>query len=162
MNPHVDHLSTQAETTETKPEESNVISPIELKIKAKSLAAEARIIRNLERRLKRRVTEGGKPRPGLTDDRTFSAFQKIRFHRILDVRTESRVTNLARAFLKGHAYMKVEHFTHVYPPMDRVKKMAERYGGGSNSLAVAWKAWEDTAVEHFKATRPKHPAQQAA
>ena len=124
-----------------------MLSPIELKIKAKSLAAEARIIRNLERRLKRRVTEGGKPRPGLTDDRTFSAFQKIRFHRILDVRTEVRVTNLARAFLKGHAYARVEHFAHAYPPMDRVKKMAERYGGGSNSLAVAWKAWEDTAAQ---------------
>lgn len=139
---------------EKKPETDAIInrSRLELKIKAMSLAAEARIIRNIELRLKRRKTAGGKERPGLRDERNFASYHRLHDHRIKDIRIEARATHLARMFLKGKPYSDVEKKTHAMPPLDKAKSIAERFGGytkGSNTFAVDWKTWQDKAAEYI-------------
>lgn len=92
---------------------------IELKIKSKHLAEEARIIRFEERRLKaQRRTE---------------LLNKIRNHRVHEVRNENRATFLARAYLRGQSYCALEakildqtkFDCLVYP---RVLAMINKYG----------------------------------
>ena len=81
-----------------------------LKVKSKSLAAEARIIRMEEKR------STGDLRNGLAD------------HRRGVVRYEARHTNLSYAFLRGTPYKKLEAKYKVQPNWDKVKKMVDKYG----------------------------------
>lgn len=69
---------------------------IELKIKSKHLAEEAKIIRFEERRQKARNKQ---------------LYFSLRSHRRWDVRNENRATFLARAYLAGKAYSVVEQKT---------------------------------------------------
>jgi hypothetical protein len=81
---------------------------IELKIKAKSLAVEARIIRREELKLKRTAnwyTEHQQAEEGAA---TSQKRQELYEHRIGIVRWESRATQLARGFIKGLAYSDME------------------------------------------------------
>lgn len=96
-----------------------------LKVKIKSLAEEARIIRSEERKLRQRRIRKGK----LTDKEQF-IYDGLRAHRQYDVRTEARATQLAYAFLNGKVYEDVEPHTNSTPRWDRVQKMVERYGYG--------------------------------
>lgn len=92
---------------------------LELKIKAKSLADEARTIRLEERRLKK-ARQGNSPQ-----------FQSIYLHRIGVVRREARATHLARAFLAGTPYRAVERETRcpiVDHVISRVVIMVRKYG----------------------------------
>lgn len=92
---------------------------VRLKIKSISLADEARTIRRMERRY--RKTEGV-----YTD--------ALAEHRKSVVREEARATHLARAYLKGEAYLTLEpkvkdimHLeVHIKP---KVKAMVKKYGG---------------------------------
>lgn len=82
------------------------MTSIELKIKSKSLAEEASIIRKEEQRLKRRI-EWHKNRQ--KDDSEFrDTWHSINNHRRWDVRNEARATYLARAFIEGRSYNTVE------------------------------------------------------
>ena len=82
-----------------------------LKVKIKSLAEEARIIRKEEKRARRKSI-----RMGLAD------------HRKGIVRTEARHTHLAYGFLRGRDYHQMESSTHEAPNWDKVRKMVEKYG----------------------------------
>lgn len=143
-------------------------SPLELKIKAKSLASEARIIRALELRLKRRQTKGGKLRPGLRDPRALMAFGNIEHHRKHEVRFEARDTNVARGFLKGHDYIQVERFAWTQPTWAAVEAMVKKYAqGDSRIIAQRYAEWLQSAKDHFKGINyPKvekdHAAKNAA
>ena len=64
---------------------------IELKIKSKSLAVEAQIIRHEEKKVNRPEVRCS-----------------LHHHRTIDVRDEARATFLARAFIQGRAYSTVE------------------------------------------------------
>jgi hypothetical protein len=107
---------------------------IELKIKFNSLQAEAYIIRNEERKLRKRI-EKKKLRTDqpVAEFGELSTFNSIKLHRKWNVRNEQRATHLARAFLKGKPYKEVEksvkdeHFFkyHIYP---RVLSMVGKYG----------------------------------
>ena len=68
------------------------LNKIKLKVKALSLQEEAKIIKRLEK--------------GCEDE---NGVNPIYLHRIQDVRTEARATNLARAFLAGKNYKTVEN-----------------------------------------------------
>ena len=68
-----------------------------LRVKAKSLAAEARIIRHEEYRAKR-----------IWDTETLNSLHS---HRVKVVRHWSRITHLALAYLKGTPYLSVEQTT---------------------------------------------------
>ena len=86
-----------------------------LRVKAKSLADEARIIKREESRAKKNK------QPELK--------QGLRDHRVTVVRAEARATNLARAFITGVPYKTVEQFSREGLPYARIVSMVKKYGG---------------------------------
>jgi len=85
---------------------------IYLKIKIKSLAAEAQIIRKEERKW-----------PGTTAER-----HGLHSHRVLDVRREARSALLAYGYLRGRKYLQLEPKCSEAPNWRRIGKLVERYG----------------------------------
>lgn len=72
----------------------------ELKVKRKSLAAEARIIKLEERKA---LATGRKLKPTNRDEDPFyEKYESLRQHRTVDVRDESRASVLAHHYLKDH------------------------------------------------------------
>ena len=103
-----------------------------LKVKAKSLAEEAKIIR-LERRKakararKLRLKYGDNVASRGLSSRAWS----LHSHGFWVVKREARATHLARNFLKGTPYRVVEKTTKpdkVGPDWDAVQRMATKYG----------------------------------
>jgi hypothetical protein len=84
---------------------------VQLKVKIKSLAAEARIIRNEENKGKDRL---------LKDDLTN--------HRKGIVRTEARYALLAYAFITGRKYRSQEANPRIKPSWEKVRNQAVRFG----------------------------------
>ena len=82
---------------------------VELKIKAKSLAEEASIIRKEEKREKEK---------GNTE-----RVQSLHHHRTQRVRRAARSTHLARALLSGKTYAQVEQSTRQPLPAGTVKEV---------------------------------------
>ena len=89
---------------------------VELKIKSKHLSEEARIIRFEENKLLKQYQwslnqykssgmNGMYPR---WDDKAFMSYCSLNHHRRWDVRNENRATFLARAYIAGVPYQKVE------------------------------------------------------
>lgn len=94
---------------------------IELKVKAKSLADEARIIRAEELKLKP-VTVAN-----------WSIYDSLHRHRVGVVRDEARMTHLARAFLRGMPYARVEYRVREQNVLNeydfkRIAAMISKYG----------------------------------
>lgn len=93
-----------------------------LKIKIKSLAGEASIIKKEEkkrRRFRNRLYE----------------------HRINVVRKECRHAHLAYGFLRERNYKQIENKCHEKPNWDRVKKLLERY-------AAIWDADNESYTDY--------------
>jgi hypothetical protein len=99
---------------------------VKLKIKAKNLAEESRIIRKEEKKL-----SGWQKR-------------KIQDHRRWDVRNEARATQLAIAFIKGKTFRSVELKTrdrmdHKHAMvLERLTMMAIKYGYSTENVVQAW------------------------
>lgn len=95
---------------------------LELLIKSRTLAAEARIIRQNEVRLKRLSRK-------LNSSRASDKRELLYRHRIDVVRPEARATHLARAFIKGRPYHTVEKPKRPLPERiaDKVASMVSRY-----------------------------------
>lgn len=89
----------------------------QLRVKTKSLAAEAKIIRQDEKKYFRRNTPNS----------TFFGLS-LRHHRTGVVRHAARIALLAFALLRGVAYLRVENKTSVAPDLAEVRKMADRFG----------------------------------
>lgn len=106
-----------------------------LKVKIKSLAAEARIIRLEERRAGR-------------DNALREALHR---HRIDVVRAEQRLSLLAYAFLRGRRLAAVEPKSAAPPDWVRVAKLVERFGTveygpkPKAAQAAALAAWKEAA-----------------
>ena len=83
-----------------------------LRVKLKSLAAEARIIRKEELRFRFN--------PSIHDS--------LYLHRVKDVRREARVTLLAYQYLRGIPYKAVESLSHTAPDWSRVERLVKKYG----------------------------------
>lgn len=109
---------------------------IYLKIKVKSLAEEARIIRSEERKLKkvpwekRRIKHVGYCSTKIWHTEPLNGLQQ---HRVWNVRNECRATQLAIAFIKGKPYKSIEpkcKDTHKRDTwiLPRVVKMIQKYG----------------------------------
>jgi len=89
---------------------------IKLKVKSKSLAEEARIIRKEERKALNRFNNVHATKEPNRDywewttqeQQAYNAYASLHTHRTDDVRRESRATHLAIAFLKGRTYRSVE------------------------------------------------------
>lgn len=103
-----------------------------LRVKIKSLAAEAKIIRLEERKW---VTKDGRKdhpiRIGLNA------------HRRHDVRKEQRSALLAYGFLRGRAYKRIESKCHAHPDIERVIELVRKYGpiNDRGPVLAAIKEW---------------------
>ena len=81
-----------------------------LKVKIKSLAEEARIIRKETKKARNLSIKNG-----------------LALHRTGVVRTEARLTQLAYGFLRGLEYLQMEQKAHTSPDWARVRKMVAKY-----------------------------------
>jgi hypothetical protein len=114
---------------------------IELKIKSKHLSEEARIIRFEEKKflkgyrwdINQHKSAGHNDPLKPYDSTNYRKFASLQHHRKWDVRNENRATFLARAYLAGVPYTKVEqkrkdefHFLHYILP--RICSMVVKYG----------------------------------
>lgn len=121
---------------------------VKLKIKSKSLAAEARIIRKEELKLRGMARSvdpnGGYWHPNAGDKRS-----SLHLHRTVAVRRTARATHLARAFLMGTPYKDVERSTREELPVAvllDIAKMVTKYGGmaydpaGDKTRVTEWLA----------------------
>ncbi len=81
-----------------------------LRVKVKSLAEEARIIRKEERRTFGRLRE------------------LLHHHRVWRVRMEARASHLAYGFIRGRTLEQMERIRHTEPDWDKVRSMCKRYG----------------------------------
>lgn len=140
---------------------------IELKVKICSLAAEARIIRRLEKqkRDQARRARGWRQAVAVDDkgraktkwfkevdapdtaqysDDHLAKYQSLRAHRILDVRKEARASQLAYGFLRGRDYKQMEQKCYTEPNWSKVQDIAERFSGEDKRIVAqrfaAWKA----------------------
>ena len=75
---------------------------ITLKVKAVSLAMEAKYIKKQEQKLLDRMRRKGESEPSYI-------FHRLKWHRKGIVAWEARKTNLARGFIKGLAYKQIEN-----------------------------------------------------
>lgn len=94
-----------------------------LKVKIKSLAAEAKIIRHEERKVK-----SWKREPGEDPNPIFFGLQS---HRKVDVRSEARTSLLAYGYLRGTKYRTMEakcHPDRKGPDWKKVAGIVERFG----------------------------------
>lgn len=118
---------------------------IELKIKAMSLAAEAKIIRNQEQRITRNIRK--RRARGLPDtandglnERLAAHRHDIRSHRIFDLRREARATCWARAFIAGKPKLLIENITHEIGKVEfgqlcaLAGRMVLRFGGTARMI----------------------------
>ena len=134
---------------------------IELKVKIKSLAAEARIIKQEERRVlkhqRAQIAYHSKP-----DDALSLRYESLHNHRVVQVRGEARLTGLAYGFLRGTPYRRIEAKCYEAPNWVKVQSMIARFAGwhplinrtgvpdrGSNEPAVCneLKAWFELPAE---------------
>ena len=104
------------------------MSTIFLKVKVKSLAEEARIIRREERRARD---------PDLK--------LELATHRRNTVRREARHSLLALGYLRGRAYRAMERTCHQGPGWEEVERMVRRYGPPRHNTSFEeWRKSEQT------------------
>ena len=107
-----------------------------LKIKIKSLAEEARIIRHEERktltsrnRLSAWATVNKQQDIPTRIAEFDSLYSGLRAHRVNEVRGEARAAHVAYAFLRGKTFASVEQPGSKGLPMGRVVDLVAKYGG---------------------------------
>lgn len=115
---------------ELKPKQEIEMS-VFLKIKLKSLAAEARIIRKQE--LKTR---------GPSHNATRESLYR---HRIDVVRRCSRETHLAYGYTRGRAYVQLERTCYSPPDWKAVAAMVKKYGKFDEKEFERWKSSEENS-----------------
>lgn len=113
------------------------MSKLFLKIKLKTLATEARIIRAEEIKLRNRARQ--RRAKGKSVD-VSALLDALHDHRVKAVRRESRLTHLAYGFLRGRSYNAMERKATALKPSDwtRVKTMITKYGGTECDL-ITWR-----------------------
>jgi hypothetical protein len=106
---------------------------VELKIKAKSLDAEAKIIRKEELKLKKQMSWARNNQKAEEEGTFYRKYRSVQSHRTWNVRNEARATHLARAFIAGMPYRYIENKriddrlfdTYIVP---RIHSMVVKYG----------------------------------
>lgn len=143
-----------------------------LKVKIKSLAAEAKIIREMELKGKPiPLTEDRiRPSESIKDGHKFNTQKKPKIkrfypesvrnslyaHRTLDVRHEARSTQIAYAFLRGIPLSKVEAkpvkqaYGYGSPNWIRVFRIVEKYGNGTETQYNELLEWIKEHIEKDK------------
>lgn len=121
-----------------------------LKIKIKSLAAEARIIRHRERRLRRFKVKGEAAisrKVGQLSDKAKATWFGLHSHRTREVRGEARSSLLAYGYLRGTPYLAMESKCHTKPDWLNIGRMIEKYGPAKLD-DKALKAWRESLETH--------------
>lgn len=109
------------------------MNKVHLKIKIKSLAAEAQIIRREEQIWKARK-ERVEHRIITSDDETsyiewHPTYSSLRGHRVGTVREEARSALLAYGYLRGRTYRQIERFCYEPPNWQRIAQLAGKPTG---------------------------------
>ena len=138
---------------------------IELKIKSKHLSEEARIIRFEEKKLFKQYqwslnnyrSAGHNDMYPLWYDKAFMSYDSLNRHRRWDVRNENRATFLARAYIAGIPYNKVEQkrkeeneYTFQTRILPRVASMVSKYG----DKKIQKKVWEGSYPNRKEVNNP--------
>jgi len=115
---------------------------VELKIKTQHLAAESRIIRTEERKLKRHARAQSNE---VRRAKAMGAFHRIQDHRKMHLRPHARSTHLAYGFLKGTPYKAIEgDRTRSEPNWPEIERMALKYSNEDSRKTkqrlAAWQA----------------------
>ena len=126
-----------------------------LQTKAVSLALEAKYIRQQEIKFTRQAKLArwrGKDRNADWAERN-RVGQYV--HRVTAVREEARITNIARGFLKGLEYGKIERSAYSAPNWARIEKLVMLYGERDNprynqTIEERFIVWHHQAVEYFQ------------
>lgn len=119
------------------------MSVVFLKVKVKSLAAEAKIIRHEERRCK------NIQRFGDEKERTVAWLLRgsLAGHRRGVVRKEARHSLLALGYLRGNLYRAMERTCHENPNWEEVERMVKKYGPPAHNTSFEnWKKVGDKAA----------------
>jgi hypothetical protein len=124
---------------------------IHLKVKIKSLAAEARIIRLEEQRATgrgRRIMAGAETHSFADTDEKWQANNELRegltHHRKNAVRKAARHALLAYGFLRGRAYRDIETRCRTEPYWPEVQRLVKKYGPPHRADEL--KAWREVTV----------------
>lgn len=126
-----------------------------LKVKCMSLANEAVIIRNQERKWKERarLAREKQKNPQYAESNFFG----LRHHRVNDVRREARSAHLAYGFLKGNSYLEMENFSYTEPDWERIERLVEKYGeGDARAIKQQFAEWKDAATKGRRAYITQH------
>ncbi len=99
------------------------VSTIFLKIKLKTLAAEARIIRRQELKTKGKWNHQR---------------ESLYLHRTGDMRKEARATHIAYGYLRGRKLSEIENKFYTEPDWERVERMVKKYGTLDDKF-IEWK-----------------------
>lgn len=159
-----------------------------LKVKVKTLAAEAKIISKERRKLKgwtdflsatsSKKHQKGKPKPEprktdkipenaqvMYDEAMFERSSLWQHHK-RHLAPEARATHLAYGCLRGVPYEKMEQGAYNFPDLSRVERMVLKFGeGGSNVLVPLFSDWKDQALKYYEEKgnlNPKAPVEVAA
>jgi hypothetical protein len=122
-------------------------TPIPLRVKIKSLAAEARIISREERRALRRLAHAS---PEVVPE-VHASYVSLRTHRRAVVARAAREALLAYGFLRGRPYAALEPPSSSPPDFRAVWKVAERFATDRDDAAARWEAWRTAAEAHRQA-----------
>lgn len=116
-----------------------------LKVKIKSLAAEAAIIRKEESKLPRERDIAPEQRSDPAKQALWARRTSLRIHRTGEVRDEARAALLAYGFLRGRRYRQMEAYTREVPRskiVDRVLDLTLKYSGVGRSKAKRDEVWD--------------------
>lgn len=129
---------------------------IELKIKSKHLSEEARIIRFEENKIKRHSRYIRSRQGHSTANEVLQTYHSLNHHRRWNVRNENRATFLARAYMAGIPYNRVEqkrkddyHF--CYSILPRIASMVAKYG----EKVIEKEVWEGSFTNRKKVKNPE-------
>ena len=138
---------------------------VELKIKSKHLSEEARIIRFEENKLlkgyrweiNQHKSVGNNEPLKPYESSNYIKYKSLNHHRRWDVRNENRATFLARAYIEGVPYTKVEQkrkdeFHFLYYILPRVASMVAKYG----KKKIEKEAWEGSFSDRKKVKNPEY------
>ena len=131
------------------------LNNIKLTIKSKSLTEEAKIIKNEEQKILKKI----RSHYNKNDEKLFNQYESIYHHRKIKVRNEARATILAKALLSGKSYSFVEksrkrekEFDFINYVIPSVQRMFVKYGGHVN-VNVNYRTMAHYKQAHDKALK---------
>lgn len=104
-------------------------------------------------------------RAKLGDDRAAdveATLSRLEHHRVFKVKKAARTAHLARGFLRGIPYARMEATMATRPEFEEVEKEARRFGTSGETQNSAFQRWLEPALRHFKEQREIRAAKHTA